>query len=93
MPLSQMEQIKAEDCMSDYKSSSTEFDMNSQESDVAEEDDYDEEDEDDIDNEDESVSDESEDAEGGEVGEDGDGKLHIVESVDDKNGKNVDDNG
>ena len=29
MPLSQMEQIKAEDCMSDYKSSSTKFDTNS----------------------------------------------------------------
>ena len=75
IPLSQMEQIKAEDHMSDYKSSSTEeFYKNSQESDGLEEHEYDE---DDVDNEDESVSDESEDVDGGKVGEDGDGELHI----------------
>ena len=85
IPLSQMEHIKAEDHMSDYKSSSTEeFDKNSQESDGLEED------------EDESVSDESEGVEGDEIGEDADGKLHTDEYVDVTNGKNVksvDDNG
>ena len=54
--------------------------------------------EDDVDDEDESVSDESGDVDGGKVGEDGDGKLHIDESVNvnvanGKNGKSVDDNG
>ena len=83
-PLSQMEEIKAEDCMSDYKSSLTEeFDDNSQESEgVEDKAEYDEEDEDG----DESVSEESEDGENAEsvkAGDDGDSKLSVdVENPD-----------
>ena len=67
IPLLQMKQVKAEDHMTDYKSSSTdEFEDNSQDSDGdgVDENEYDEEDKDG----DESVSEEL---------EDGDGKLQI----------------